>query len=300
MDDSSMDNDDPMTVNILLVDDKESNLLALETLLHAPNQHLVAKNSGSAALKYLLDNDVAVILLDVQMPGMDGLETAELIRQRERSQDIPIIFITATTPPQNEVIAAYKLGAVDYIFKPVVPEILKTKVAVFIDLYRKKMVLKQQKIEKEQEAEQLRSALETQLLLTGWQDNSITASLAGVAPLSERSPKVFSDLKETYESLLDAYLTAEGFGVRPPRTQINTLAEHIGRLCGGPRDVVELHLQSVEGKCKNVPPKRQLAFTVEGRLLALELMGFLVDYYRVKSLSQSVNRNISAVKEKEK
>lgn len=116
--------------------------------------------------------------------------------------------------------------------------------------------------------------------LMGWQDATVTAQMAGVGPLHERSPTPFAAMEENYASLLDQYLEAIGFGQTPPRADIRALANAIGALGGGPRDVVDLHVRGVSKKCSKVHPKRGAAYTIEGRLLALELMGFLVDYYR--------------------
>jgi signal transduction histidine kinase/DNA-binding response OmpR family regulator len=124
-------------VSILLVDDHSENLLALEAMLEPLGQNLVRARSGSEALKALLRQDFAVILLDVQMPGMDGFETAELIRARERSADTPIIFLTAISTSDRHISRGYEVGAVDYLLKPIVPEILLSKVAVFVDMCRK-------------------------------------------------------------------------------------------------------------------------------------------------------------------
>jgi len=122
--------------NILLVDDRPENLLALEAILADLGQNLVTADSGAAALRCALKQDFAVILLDVQMPDLDGFETAALIRERERSKHTPIIFITAVGKTETEVFRGYATGAVDYIFKPFDPTILKAKVQVFVDLYR--------------------------------------------------------------------------------------------------------------------------------------------------------------------
>jgi signal transduction histidine kinase len=125
-------------INILLVDDNLANLLSLETVLQAPDRNLVRAFSGGEALKYLLNKDAAVILLDVRMPNMDGLETAALIRGRERTRDVPIIFLTAYDSAGGACVTqGYALGAVDYITKPVDPDALKSKVAVFVELFRK-------------------------------------------------------------------------------------------------------------------------------------------------------------------
>src|ERR1700730_5938149 len=131
-------------INILLVDDSPSNLLALDAILQAPDRNLVRVPSGDDALRYLLDSEVAVILLDVYMPGIDGLETAELIRRRERSRDTPIIFLTADSKGGRHLSRGYSLGAVDYILKPVEPDILRSKVAVFVELFKKTREIKRQ------------------------------------------------------------------------------------------------------------------------------------------------------------
>ncbi|HKP73625.1 MAG TPA: response regulator, partial [Pyrinomonadaceae bacterium] len=131
-------------INILMVDDSPTNLLALESILQAPDRNLVRAASGDEALRYLLDTDVAVILLDVFMPGIDGLQTAELIRGREKSRDIPIIFLTADSSGNRNIARGYSLGAVDYILKPIDPDILRSKVAVFVELFKKTEEIKRQ------------------------------------------------------------------------------------------------------------------------------------------------------------
>jgi signal transduction histidine kinase/DNA-binding response OmpR family regulator len=127
-----------------MVDDSPPNLLALESILRAPGRNLIKASSGPEALRYLLNNEVAVILMDVYMPGMDGLETAELIRGRDRSRDIPIIFLTADTSGGRHLSRGYSLGAVDYIVKPIEPDILRSKVAVFVELFKKTQQIKRQ------------------------------------------------------------------------------------------------------------------------------------------------------------
>jgi PAS domain S-box-containing protein len=131
-------------INILLVDDNPANLVSLETILQAPDRNLVRALSGGEALKFLVNKEAAVILLDVRMPDMDGFETAALIRRRERTRDIPIIFLTAyDSAGDTSATRGYGLGAVDYVIKPIDPEALKSKVAVFVELYRKTKQVKQ-------------------------------------------------------------------------------------------------------------------------------------------------------------
>jgi two-component system, sensor histidine kinase len=128
---------------ILVVDDVPDNLVALEAALEGLGQEIVCVTSGGEALRRLLTDDFAVILLDVNMPDPDGFETAALIRQRKRSEHTPIIFVTAF-PDDTHAHRGYSLGAVDYILSPVVPEVLRTKVAVFVDLYRMTQQVKRQ------------------------------------------------------------------------------------------------------------------------------------------------------------
>jgi hypothetical protein len=124
-------------VNILLVDDQPANLLALEAMLQGLGQNLIKAESGREALKWLLTHEFAVILLDVKMPGMDGFETAAMIRERDKSRDTPIIFLTAGDKGHTDAVRGYAVGAVDYLVKPVVPEFVRSKVAVFVELAKR-------------------------------------------------------------------------------------------------------------------------------------------------------------------
>src|SRR5712692_743101 len=125
-----------LPINILLVDDRPENLLALEAVLSALGQNLVKARSGKEALKCLKQGPYALILLDVQMPDMDGFETATRIRAGEKSQPTPIIFLTAIYTSDAYSFQGYSLGAVDYITKPFEPEVLKAKAQVFIDMFQ--------------------------------------------------------------------------------------------------------------------------------------------------------------------
>ena len=129
---------------VLVVDDRPENLLALEAILEPQGFHLVQAGSGVEALKHLLSDDFAVILLDVQMPEMDGFETAALIKQRERSRHIPIVFVTALSFEDRHVFHGYSVGAVDYMSKPLNPDILISKVRVFVELFEKNEEVREQ------------------------------------------------------------------------------------------------------------------------------------------------------------
>lgn len=134
----------PQKARILLVDDRAENLVALEAILSTLDQQLVCVRSGEAALAALLSGEFAVILLDVVMPGMDGFQTATLIKGHTRTHDVPIIFLTGGGAEPDHAFRGYAAGAVDYIVKPFDPWALRAKVAVFVDLYRKNLQLREQ------------------------------------------------------------------------------------------------------------------------------------------------------------
>jgi response regulator RpfG family c-di-GMP phosphodiesterase len=129
---------------ILLVDDREENLIALEAILSSLDQDLVRARTGEQALKALLTDEYAVILLDIVMPGMDGFETARDIKRRRKTRDVPIIFLTAVNSDPDYAFRGYAAGAVDFIAKPFDPWVLRAKVSVFVDLHTKNLQLREQ------------------------------------------------------------------------------------------------------------------------------------------------------------
>lgn len=191
-------------VSILIVDDRLDKLLAIETALGDLQQNLVRATSGLEALRLLLKQDFAVILLDVSMPNMDGFETASLIRQRERSEHTPIIFVTSISTTETHVTRGYSLGAVDYIFSPVEPEIIRAKVAVFIDLFKKTEQIRRQsellRIAAEDRAADLEFRLHNLL-------NRLEVGVFRAAPegeLVEANPAFFRLMDIPYEKSLTA------------------------------------------------------------------------------------------------
>ena len=149
-----------MRQKILLVDDREDNLLSMETILEPDGYEFVKANSGRQALKILLTEiDFALILMDVKMPNLNGFETASLIYEREKLKHIPIIFISANNYGEENMFRGYRTGAVDYIYKPVNPDLLRAKVGVFIDLYRKNHRL----LAQEQKLKAINKALENEI-----------------------------------------------------------------------------------------------------------------------------------------
>ncbi len=167
-------------MDILIVDDRSENILVLESLLEGLDLNIIKANSGNEALGKLLEYDFALVLLDVQMPGMDGFETAELMRGSDKTRHIPIIFITAINKTQKCMFRGYEIGAVDYLFKPIEPLILKSKVKVFIELHKQKELIKKQTKMLEKKVKEL-----TELQKTNWNLERIS-SFDGLTGISNR------------------------------------------------------------------------------------------------------------------
>ncbi|HZL37437.1 MAG TPA: response regulator [Tepidisphaeraceae bacterium] len=195
-------------VNILLVDDRPDKLLALEAVLEDLGQNLVRAGSGRQALRALLAGEFAVILLDVNMPGMDGLETASLIRQRRATRDTPIIFVTSFAD-ELHVARGYSLGAVDYILAPVVPEVLRTKVAVFVDLYRKTREVRWQAELQQRRAAQLQKLASGALAINA--ARSLAAMLQTVADIAR-------DIIGAHQAIT-LFIPHQGIALHAPPTQ---------------------------------------------------------------------------------
>lgn len=260
--------------NILLVDDKPENLLSLEAVLDDPGYRLVRADSGDAALAKALEIDFAVILLDAHMPGLDGFETASLIRGRDRSKRTPIIFITAISKDDQDVRRGYTLGAVDYIFKPFIPEVLRAKVTFFVELYQKTMAL-------EQQAEQLKLDLEY-LEKHSQPQVPVTANLFGSLNLKTSAPGVFEELVADFGGILDQAIEERLYKMdHNISAQLKIQAQKLGFLRAGPRDVVELHALVLKKKTAGISPSKARFFIEEGKTLLIEFMGFLAAYYRL-------------------
>lgn len=229
-------------VNILIVDDEVRNLDVLESILYAPGYHLVRATSANEALLALVERDFAVLVLDINMPGMNGIELANLIKQRKRNQHIPILFLTAYYQDEKFVLEGYGVGAVDYLTKPVNPEILRAKVAVFVDLHRlhqalteNHTALEQQIAQRELAEESLRCA--NQELEARVQLRTTELSVANAAlKASEGQLRLVADHASIFLAHVDrqhrfrfvnrAY--AARFGLRPEQI----VGAHLARIMG--------------------------------------------------------------------
>jgi signal transduction histidine kinase len=188
-------------VKILVVDDRPDNLLSIETILERENYTIVKAGSGRAALKILLrEYDFSLILMDVQMPDMNGFETAALIYQRDKLKEIPIIFITAHNHEDEAIFKGYNVGAVDFIYKPVNPQLLRIKVGLFVELYRKTQSLQREITEREASEQQVRD-LNEQLLRNNNHLQAVNEELDRFAYIAShdlqeplRKIRVFSDM----------------------------------------------------------------------------------------------------------
>jgi len=188
---ASVQNSAAHRVKILAVDDDKDNLLALQAVLEPLNQELMLAENGTDALRLCLDHDFAAILLDVRMPGIDGFETAELIRARKRSRHTPILFLTAYRSDE-QLFRGYDLGAVDFLFKPIVPEVLQSKVSVFVELSRSEQLLRRQAQELSRAERTFRGVLE------GAPDAMVITSASGIIELANtRTDALFGHPRES-------------------------------------------------------------------------------------------------------
>jgi PAS domain S-box-containing protein len=195
--------------SILMVDDHPSNLLALEAILEPLGQELVKATSGEEALKFLLQRDFAVILMDVQMPGLDGFQTATLIKQRERTRTIPIIFLTALSRDAAHVFKGYAHGAVDYLLKPFDPEILRSKVSVFVDLFLKEQQIQRQAAQlrqREREALERQSELRYRRLTESLPEVMWAARPDGSFTYANRAGRDYTGIQEDEPLSLSRFL----------------------------------------------------------------------------------------------
>jgi two-component system sensor histidine kinase/response regulator len=228
-------------VKILLVDDQPENLLSASAVLESLGQEVIMAESGREALRYLLDHDFAVILLDVMMPEMDGFETAALIRQRERSRLTPIIFLTALGRSEEHILRGYDLGAVDYMSKPFVPAILRSKVSVFVELHRKSRLLSQQSVLLERRNSELQEAIQR-----SWQAEE------EIKALNRHLERRLEELNEVNREL-EAFSYSVSHDLRGPLSRIAGFSQALLELHSGElNDEGRVFLQRIDNSARRM------------------------------------------------
>jgi CheY-like chemotaxis protein len=285
----------PEVVNILIVDDKPENLLVLEEVLNIPGYRLTKAQSGKMALRRVLQAQFAMILMDVRMPVMDGFETAALIRQRTKTRDIPIIFITAEYTAKDHVARGYALKAVDFLTKPFDPDRLRSRVALLAELHRKTVQLEKincelcaaiadrKRCEQDLTCYRVTQKKEIQYIekMAAAPETVVTAQQFGQGPLKETARDSFQELIRIYGDLLDQAMEQRAYKVEHDLTaKLRALAEQLGFLSAKPRDLVEIHSAALKGKIKVAPKQKIQVYMDEARLMVLECMGYLASYYR--------------------
>jgi signal transduction histidine kinase len=226
-------------VKILLVDDRENNLLSMESILWQDGYQIVRANSGKEALKILLkDYDFTLILMDVEMPELNGFETATMIYQREKLKHIPIIFITAHSYGDENLFKGYRAGAVDYIYKPIQPELLRVKVFVFVELYKKNHQL----IAQEQKLTSINKSLELEI-------KDRIASEQKVKQLNKQLLENIQQLESTNKEL-DRFAYMASHDLQEPLRKIRIFSERIQETYAGViGDEGRMYIEKMQSAC---------------------------------------------------
>lgn len=277
--------DDLPAADILVVDDNAANLLAIESALNVLGCPIVRAQSGEAALRLLLQRDFALVLLDVQMPILGGFETATMIRERKRSRHTPIIFISAYGRDEQDILAAYKLGAVDFLFKPIVPEILVSKASVFVELQRRAaQVARQSEHLRMHERREHERTLEEER--RRWDEEALRRQMAEMANADRRKDEFLAVLGHELRNPLSAIVVgcqllkrclssapgADGSALRA-RDRIERQAQHLHRLVDDLLDLGRINSGKIELKCKNTTIQEIIEQAVETSLPSIDRAG---------------------------
>jgi CheY-like chemotaxis protein len=275
---------------ILLVDDVAANLTAIQAILGDLDADLDTASCGKDALGRLLEREYALVLMDVHMPQMDGLETAEIIRQRDRTNALPVIFLTAYDESIELSSKAYALGAVDYLVKPIVPAVLLAKVGAFLSQYNNR----QQVIRQQEELAALRAMHEAELErareLRSYQhyraisDDSTSEGSQTSYPIDG---EVLAGLLKDYHSLVVQYVHAVRLQEARPSAAVRALAARLTELRAGARDIVRLHVGVLDDITRGAFTADRQAISSDARLVLVELLGSVLDLYRGASLKKS-------------
>lgn len=277
--------------SVALVDDDKTSRIWLRRILRNIDADLVECRSSEDVLERLQERDFAAAVVDVMLPGMDGFELTQAIRGLDRNADVPVIFLTGQITDDAQLARGYDLGAVDFLEKSISDKLLETKISVFVGLdQRQRQVIarerQQQALAREQEEERERleqmgrNAARFRMLTSEGSMTSVTGASLGSGPVKDRASKVFARMVDNYHDLLDKYLEQLVVSSPKPVKAMADLIRELGTYGGTPRDLLDIHVAALEAAVQDANPRRAEAYSIEGRLLALEMMGFMVDYYR--------------------
>jgi len=277
--------DELPAADILVVDDNAANLLAMESALNVLGCPIVRAQSGEAALRLLLQRDFALVLLDVQMPTLGGFETATMIRERKRSRHTPIIFISAYGRDEQDTLAAYKLGAVDFLFKPIVPEILVSKASVFVELHRRAaQVARQSEYLRMHERREHERTLEEER--RRWDEEALRRQMEEMANADRRKDEFLAVLGHELRNPLSAIVlgcqllkrslaSAAGIDASASRVRdrIERQAQHLHRLVDDLLDLGRINSGKIELKRRTTTVQDIIEQAVETSLPSIERAG---------------------------
>jgi signal transduction histidine kinase len=258
------ENGEATVADILIVDDDPANLLAMETALGELGGRVVRAQSGQEALRLLLDRDFALIMLDVKMPSLGGFETAQLIRERKRSRHTPIIFVTAYGRDEQDILAAYKLGAVDFLFKPIVAEVVQAKAGVFVELQRRteEVARQAQQLREHERREHERALVEQRMR---WDEEVLRRERDALAEADRHKDEFIAMLGHELRNPLASIVTGlEVLGrrlsadasidgaARGTHARINRQMAHLTRLVDDLVDIARINTNKIELKAQPV------------------------------------------------
>jgi two-component system, sensor histidine kinase and response regulator len=269
-------------INVLVVDDIQQNLLSLEALLQRPGLNVMKATSGEQALELLLENDIALALIDIHMPQMDGFELAELIRGNSQTRDVPLIFVTAGDIDRHRSFHGYQAGAVDFLYKPIDSEVLQSKVDIFVRFHQQKQQLKAQ-------LEELRQALQLNDIFAAVLGHDLRNSLSTIMSGASLLPKISHDPKVTSiaermqssgrrmtrmaDQLLDvAQIRSSGVVMKPQRGNIENICRHMLDGLGDAKLVARVVLETA-GDMEGMFDQRRVAQMLSNLVLNALLHG---------------------------
>jgi response regulator RpfG family c-di-GMP phosphodiesterase len=275
-----------------VVDDESASRLLIRRALSPIEVNITECKSAEEAVELITQVSFAVAIVDVHLPIMDGFELADRVRSASKNTQTPIIFLTGKLVDKKHIQRAYALGAIDFLEKSTTPPLLCAKVSVFVDLdrrHRDLLLKERENYRLEQEREQLQDhvkRLESTIssfrrLSSAGSKTSVTGSISGIGPVRDRAPDEFARLVTEYVAIMDQFLESLVTDAPKPVEHMHKVVYQLTTHVAGPRDLLDVHVDALEQAVAGVNPHRADAYSIEGRLLALEMMGLMLDNYRL-------------------